>query len=492
MSKKRKKPAPAAAPAASAPAAAPVPPDPTPPAKPRPEPAEPPAPRGSWGNFELRLACGLGAAALAAAAYVLQGTIPGKIQAVCGIACFLLVICTCSSNLRRVSWKTVFWGMVIQIGLAVMILKLDLPKYTFTLNGQERYIGGPVVYDFFRIIAEAITTLLGFTAAGSGLVFGDLSKGVFAFTVLPAIVFISSLSTVLYYFGVLQAVVKVMAKGMMALMGTSGAETLSASANVFMGQTEAPLVVKPYVPTMTRSELLTIMTGGMATISGSLMAVYITFGADPVAILTTSVMAAPCGLYLSKILIPETEAPVTAGNASLKSETPFANAVDAASAGASDGMSLAINVAAMLIAFLAIIALINALLGWVHPALSLDAIFARLFAPIAVLMGVTGPDVPKVAELLGTKLVVNEFIAFQKLTKDFGPASAAAMSPAAFKLSTYALTGFANLGSIGIQIGGIGGMAPTRRAEIARLGGKCLLAGFVATLINSCVASILM
>jgi CNT family concentrative nucleoside transporter len=282
-----------------------------------------------------------------------------------------------------------------------------------------------------------------------------------------------------------------MAKAMMHLMQTSGAETLSAAANVFMGQTEAPIIVKPYVPSMTQSELLAMMVGGMATISGGVMAVYISMGADPVAILTTSVMAAPCGLYLAKILLPETEEPATRGEVKLAVERQHVNVIDAAAAGASDGTILAINVAAMLVAFLAFIAMFDYLLGfaWVAGApLSLARVFSWLFAPVAVMMGVSGADIPLVADLLGTKLVANEFVAYVKLTGEYR----GVMSERAYILSTYALTGFANLSSIGIQVGGIGAMAPTRRGEMAQLGSRCLLAGFLATLINASIAGILL
>jgi concentrative nucleoside transporter, CNT family len=242
------------------------------------------------------------------------------------------------------------------------------------------------------------------------------------------------------------------------------------------------------VPTMTQSELLAMMIGGMATISGGVMAVYITLGADPVAILTTSVMAAPCGLYLAKILLPETEVPDTLGNVSTVVEHQHSNVVDAAAAGASDGTTLAINVAAMLIAFLAFIAMFDFILGAMWPGLTLAAVFARVFAPMAILMGVPMADVPAVADLLGTKLVANEFVAYVKLTTQYRDV----LSPQAYVLATYALTGFANFASIGILLGGIGAMAPTRRADLARLGGRALFGGFLATVINAAIASMLM
>jgi CNT family concentrative nucleoside transporter len=255
-----------------------------------------------------------------------------------------------------------------------------------------------------------------------------------------------------------------------------------------MGQTEAPIIVKPYVPAMTQSELLALMVGGMATISGGVMAVYIALGADPVAILTTSVMAAPCGLYLSKILYPEMEEPATRGEVKIAVARQHTNVIDAASAGASDGTILAINVAAMLIAFMAFIAMFDYLLALMNPQLSLARVFAFLFAPVAVLMGVPAQDVPAIGDLLGTKLVANEFVAYLKLTGEYRET----LTPRSYTLATYALTGFANFASIGIQLGGIGAMAPTRRGDLARLGSRALLAGFIATLINASIAAALL
>jgi|SRR5215204_2205951 len=447
---------------------------------------EPPRPAQS--DRALRLAAAAIAIGLALAAYLLRGTISPRLQAVAGIICFISVVAAFSENLRAVSWRTVGWGITLQIGLALFILK-------FSINGWRPG------YAFFSGVADVVKKFLEFTNAGSQFVFGPLANGaamdrvfgpgqgfVFAFTALPTIIFVSSFFTVLYYFGVLQFIVKLFAKSMMFFMRTSGAETLSAAANVFMGQTEAPIIVKPYVPGMTRSELLALMVGGMATISGGVMAVYISLGADAVAILTTSVMAAPCGLYLSKILYPEMEEPATRGDVKVQVEQAHANVIDAAAAGASDGTMLAINVAAMLIAFLAFIALIDYTLGRISPDLSLARIFAVLFAPVAVLMGVPPQDVPAIGDLLGTKLVANEFVAYVKLTSQYRTT----LDPRSYTLATYALTGFANIASIGIQLGGIGGMAPSRRADLAQLGTRALLAGFIATLINASIAAALL
>jgi CNT family concentrative nucleoside transporter len=239
---------------------------------------------------------------------------------------------------------------------------------------------------------------------------------------------------------------------------------------------------------MTQSELLAMMAGGMATISGGVMAVYISLGADPVAILTTSVMAAPCGLYLSKILMPELEVPETRGRVHMVAERQHVNVIDAAAVGASDGMKLAIGIVAMLIAFLAFIAMFDYLLALVDPGLKLSTVFSALFAPVAVLMGVARADVAPMADLLGTKLVANEMVAYLKLTTEYE----ATMNPVSFSLANYALTGFANFGSIGILLGGLGAMAPSRRADLARLSGRALLAGFLATMINASIASVLL
>jgi concentrative nucleoside transporter, CNT family len=364
------------------------------------------------------------------------------------------------------------------------------------------------VRDFFDQAGRLVTLFVGFSKAGAGLLFGPLAsdeamKGVFspragvpfAIILMTTVIFVATIFSVLYHLRILQAVVWVFAKLMVLVMGrrgVSGAESLSAAANVFMGQTEAPLIVKPYVAGMTRSELLAIMIGGMATIAGGVMAIYIEMGADARAVLATSVMAAPCGLYITKILVPETGEPATRGRVALSNERPHANVVDAASHGASEGMKLAINIIAMLIAFLAVIAAVNYGLKQLRPSFSLEAAFSWLFSPVAALMGVAPADVPKVSELLGIKLVANEFLAFEQMTSRFKPAMENGMDPRSYALATYALTGFANISSIGIQLGGIGAMAPQRRGDLARLGLLALTGGFLATLLNAAVAGVLM
>ena len=457
------------------------------------------------------------------AAAVLAGDLIGpRGQAALGLLCFFSIAAACSANLRAINWHTVVWGIGLQVLLALFVLKIGFTRTTppeaihdFHLQQTVAVIGagplGPLNaaaltkpappetyfyrpgYEFFRAAAGVIKKLLQFSEQGALFVFGSLADGrkefIFAFSALPTIIFISSFFTVLYYLGVLQIVVRVVALVMSKLMRTSGAETLSVTANVFMGQTEAPLIVKPYVERLTRSELLAMMVGGMAHISGGLMAVYIGMGADAVAILATSVMASPCSLYLSKVMLPETGRPETLGVVQAQVEQTHANVIDAAAAGASDGMRLALNIAAMLIAFLAFIALFDALLSWLKPGLSLAQLFGTVFAPVASLMGVEPADSPRMGNLLGTKLVANEFVAYTEFKKYVANGE---LSERSRILATYALTGFANIASIGIQIGGIGALAPSRRADLAQLGGWALLTGFLVTLINASLAGLLM
>jgi CNT family concentrative nucleoside transporter len=437
-------------------------------------------------NRRLRLAAAAFAVVLAATAFLLGGVLPAAVRAAAGIVTFVAVAVALSADVRAIQWRVVLWGFALQVGLALVILKLEI--------GDWR-----PGYALFAWLSDGVRQFLEFTRAGAEFVFGGLANQevmsevfpggfVFAFMGLPTIIFVASFFSILYYVGVLQFVVRGMARGMMWLMHTSGAETLSAAANVFMGNTEAPLTVKPYVARMTESELLAVMVGGLATISGGMMAVYIAIGGDPVAILTTSVMAAPCGLYLSKILLPETGEPETSGTTATTVDTAHANVVDAAAAGASEGMKLALNVAAMLIAFLSLLAMADFLLGRVHEHLSMAAIFSTVFAPAAILIGVPMSDVPAVADLLGTKLVANEFVAYIKLTTEYK----GVVSPETHVLASYALTGFANFGSIAVALGGIGGIAPTRRGDLARLSGRALVGGFLATMINAAIAAILL
>lgn len=463
-----------------------------------PPPLLPPTPLG-W-----RLAIAASITAVGGGAFVLHPVIGLRGQSLAGVFCFFALVAMFSDNLRAVRWSTIGWGIALQLVLAVLVLKV------------------PLFYQGFELVGAGVKKFIGFSDAGARFVFGNLADNrtwtklfepadymfQFAFVALPPILFVSAFFTVLYHFGILQWCVRLMARGMVHLMGTSGAETLSVAANVFMGQTEAPLIVKPYVPRMTNSELFTLMVSGMAHISGGMMVVYINYGADPVAVITTCVMACPCSLYLAKLFLPETTVPETAGVLHAdKTKSPYVNAIDAAAHGTADGLRLALNVAAMLIVFIAFVAMFDALLGGIKPMLmslglspetldfwpddlSLGKVFGWVFTPVAFLMGVDLNDAENVGSLLGSKLAINEHFAYLrmkgwKLMPDF-------MTERSYKLTAFALTGFANFASVGIQLGGIGAMAPERRSDLARLGGRALFVGFVATLLNAAIAGVLM
>jgi CNT family concentrative nucleoside transporter len=311
---------------------------------------------------------------------------------------------------------------------------------------------------------------------------------IFAFQVLPTIIFIAALFAILYYFGVMQLIVRFFALMMHRVMRASGAESLNVAASIFMGQTEAPLTIRPYLPEMTQSELMTVMTSGMAHISGGIMAAYILFGIEAKHLLTAVIMTAPGTIMMAKMLVPETELPKTMGTmGSVRLEVPRTdvNVIDAAGRGTGEGLHLALNVGAMLISFLALIALVNALLGLVH--LSLEQIFGWVFAPVAWAMGVPWRDAPQIGNLLGTRMALNEFVAYSKL----GPLKGS-LDPKSFTIATFALCGFANFSSIGIQIGGIGALAPNRRHDLARLGLRAMFAGTLANFMTATIAGFLL
>lgn len=457
------------------------------------------------------------------ACYVMPEWLGPRARAVCGIVFFLCLVAAFSADIRRVNLRTLGFGLLLQLLLALLVLKgrweIDGVNYS--------------VYNAIDRVGHVVTKFIDCSDKGAEFVFGNLARPgdialnpgreflfMFAFKALPPILFVSAFFTVLYYFGVLQWIVRIMAKVMMYVMGTSGAETLSVSANVFMGQTEAPLIVKPYVPRMTNSELFTLMVSGMAHISGGMMVVYINYGANPTAVITTCIMACPCSLYIAKLMLPEISRPETLGTAPTDTgKAEYVNAIDAAAAGTGVGLQLALNVAAMLIVFIAFVALFDTILGtistqwlmaqawwpgqWALPEkLTLGWIFGQMFAPVAALMGVDWADTQTVGSLLGAKLSVNEHYSFlyAKVNGFFDkldPITKAVMEPGKLlprsqRLAAFALTGFANFASIGIQLGGIGAMAPNRRHDLARLGLRALFAGFVATLINASLAGILM
>jgi CNT family concentrative nucleoside transporter len=453
--------------------------------------------------FAWRLGIAAALAALYGVAYLARDTIGLRGQSVAGMLFLFGIVAMFSKDLRRVNWRTIGWGVAIQLTLALLVLQGNVKIGNTKLS----------VYDGIEKASEYIVTpFINCANEGAKFVFGNLAdipsmKSTFgktyvipfAFIALPPILFVSAFFTVLYHFGILQMCVRAMARIMIHLMRTSGAETLSVAANVFMGQTEAPLIIKPYVPRMTNSELFVLMASGMAHISGSLMVVYISYGANSVAVIATCIMACPCSLYLSKLFMPEVSKPETSGRLHADGmKSPYVNAVDAAAAGTSDGLQLALNVAAMLIVFIAFVALFNTILGtvptewfsWTGATLpkhfSLEWIFGKLFSPVAFLMGVDSKDQANVGTLLGTKLAINEHVAF--LTMRGFKEIPNYMSPRSYQLASYSLTGFANFASVGIQLGGIGGMAPNRRHDLARLGMKALFVGFVATLLNASVA----
>ena len=411
----------------------------------------------------------------------------GVLQPVFGALVILGLAYACSTNRRAINWTTVAWGLSLQIVFALIVLK--------TTVGQQ----------VFSTLGDGINTLLGFAGVGAAFVFGPLGDStvwrramtgalgpdgaqytvIFAFQVLPTIIFIAALFAILYYFGIMQVVVRVFAVLMHRVMRASGAESLNVAASIFMGQTEAPLTIRPYLPEMTQSELMTVMTSGMAHISGGIMAAYILFGIEAKHLLTAVIMTAPGTIMMAKMIVPETETPKTMGTVRLHVEQTDVNVIDAAGRGTGEGLHLALNVGAMLISFLALIALVNAVLG--IAGLSLEQIFGWIFAPIAWSMGVPWHDAPRIGNLLGTRMALNEFVAYSKL----GPMKAS-LDPRSFTIATFALCGFANFSSIGIQIGGIGALAPDRRHDLARLGLRAMFAGTLANFMTATIAGFLL
>ena len=446
----------------------------------------PPPPRAPYDQRDFMV---LGAALGVAAILALLATAGGmpRVQPVVGLIVIVAIAYAISTNRRAIDPRMIAWGLTLQIVFALIVLK--------TTAGQRT----------FQALGAVINRLLDFAFVGSGMVFGPLGNkevwprimnqvlgpegaqyGVlFAFQVLPTIIYIAALFAILYYFGVMQVVVRLFAILMRRVMRASGAESLNVAASIFMGQTEAPLTIRPYLPRMTESELMTVMTSGMAHISGGIMAAYILFGIEAQHLLTAVIMTAPGTLMMAKIFVPETQVPETMGTVRLQIERTDVNVIDAAGRGTGEGLMLALNVGAMLISFLALTALVNALLGLA--GLSLQQIFGWAFAPIAWAMGVPWRDAPIIGNLLGTRMALNEFVAYSQL----GPMKAS-LDPRSFTIATFALCGFANFSSIGIQIGGIGALAPSRRHDLARLGFRAMLAGTLANFITATIAGFLL
>src|SRR5215471_10970222 len=398
-----------------------------------------------------------------------------------GLVVILGVAWLFSTHKSAIKLKLLAWGTGLQLFFAVLVLRTDFGK-------------------IFQAIGAGVNAMLEFAEKGSEFLFGPLGVKtgpfgvVFAFQVLPIVIFIASFFAILYYLGVMQWIVKAMAIAMQRIMGASGAESLNVAASIFMGQTEAPLTIKPFIAGMTESELFTIMTSGMAHVSGAVMAAYVKIaGVEIQHLLTAVIMTAPATIMLAKIFVLETEKPVTAGRVDVKIEKTAVNVIDAAAQGAGDGLHLALNIAGMLIAFLALIAMVNGILGGIHnlPHMgwlppSLEKIFGIVFAPVAWIMGVPWKDASAIGDLLGTRLVLNEFVAFLKL----GPMRST-LDPRSFVIATYALCGFANFSSIAIQIGGIGALAPSRKSDLARLGLRAVAVGSMANYMSACIAGML-
>jgi concentrative nucleoside transporter, CNT family len=423
----------------------------------------------------------------------------GRFIGILGMLTMIGIVYLLSSNRRAVKLRVIGWGLGLQFTFALIILKTT-----------------PGIW-FFQKMNDVVIGILSCAQAGASFVFGNLVQNnipvtptdvianspsiptfvanagaMFAFSVLPTIIFFSALMSVLYHYGVMQKLIYFMARIMSKTMKTSGAESLSAASNIFVGQTEAPLVVKPYLQKMTLSELNAIMVGGFATIAGGVMAAYVGFLKDSIPniaghLLSASIMSAPAGLMMAKIMRPEVDEAETAGKVKLTTEKQTRNGIDAVAAGAGDGLKLALNVAAMLVAFIGIIALINLGLGLISRDLSLSAIFGKVMAPLAWLMGIPWKDAAYFGDLLGTQMTINEFVAYSKLQ-----GYSLLMDPRSAALATYALCGFSNLSSIGIQIGGISALAPDRRGDLSKLGLRAMLCGAFASWTTCCIAGILL
>ncbi|MFN8790018.1 MAG: NupC/NupG family nucleoside CNT transporter [Bdellovibrionales bacterium] len=414
-----------------------------------------------------------------------------RIGALVGLFVWLGLAWLCSSHRGRISWGLVLRGVLLQFVLAVLVFGIP----ALGLQGPLQ-----VVFDKTN---DGVVALLNSTLRGSEFIFGDLLKTekfgfIFAFQVLPTIIFVAALMSVLYQLGIMQKIVGFFAWIFFRILRTSGAETLAASANIFVGQTEAPLVIKPYLSKMTRSELLALMVGGMANVAGGVLAAYVALLKDRIPdiaghLLTASVLSAPASLVLAKIMVPETETPTTLGHIPDEYKTkPYTNVLEAATEGTSEGLKLALNVGAQLLAFIALIALMNGLLGWMgglvgHPDLSLQQILSWLFAPLMPFLGIPLHEISIAGTLIGEKTILNEFVAYLSLTRE-----SVNLSDRSVVILSYALCGFANFSSIAIQVGGIGAMAPERKKDLAQLGIKALIGGTLSSFMVASIAAILL
>ncbi len=408
----------------------------------------------------------------------------GHYTGILGLFTMLALAFAFSTNRRAIRIKTVAWGLGLQIVFAIFVLKVQFGR------------------DMFQRIGDAANKVLSYSFFGSEFVFGPIGKQnsnigfIFAFQVLPVVIFICALFAILYHIGIMQIVIRIAAWLMTRIMGASGAESLNVAASIFMGQTEAPVTIRPFLPDLTRSELMTVMTSGMAHVSGSIMAAYFAFGAEPRHVLSAVIMTAPGTILVSKMLVPETQEPRTAGKVVMPEKEAEKekeeNLLGAIARGTSDGLHMALNIGAMLIAFIALIHLLDGLMGGIHNHIgwfpsTVEGPLGVLLSPLAWLIGIPWRDCPAIGNLLGTRMVLNELVAFSML----GP-QRATLDPRSFTIATFALCGFANLSSIGIQIGGIGALAPNRRGDLAKLGIRAMLAGTMANLMSASIAGMLL
>ena len=403
-----------------------------------------------------------------------------RLSGVVGLVLILAIGVALSHNRRAIRWRVIAWGLGLQVLFAIFVLRI------------------PAGQALFRWLGDLVTGILGYSYVGSQFVFGELGKPhsslgiIFAFQLLPAIIFVSALFAILYYLGIMQLIVRAFAVVMSRVMGASGAESLNVAASIFMGQTEAPLTIRPFLPRMTMSELMTVMTSGMAHISGSIMVAYIAFGIEARHLLTAVIMTAPGTIMMSKLFEPETEVPETYGSVKLDMPKQDVNLLDAAARGTSEGLQLMLNVIAMLVSFVALVALLNGGFAAVHRYVewfpsNLQTVLGWVFRPIAWAMGVSWHDSGTIGSLLGTRMVLNEFIAYAQL----GPMKAQ-LDPRSFTIASFALAGFANFSSVGIQLGGIGALAPGRKQDLARLGIRAMLAGTLANFLSATIAGMLL
>jgi CNT family concentrative nucleoside transporter len=403
-----------------------------------------------------------------------------RLTGIFGILVILAIAIALSHNRKQIRWRVVAWGLALQVLFAIFVLRIPI--------GQQ----------LFRTLGSFVTAILNYSYVGSQFVFGELGKPnsslgiIFAFQILPAIIFVSALFAIMYYLGIMQVIVRAFAVLMSRVMGASGAESLNVAASIFMGQTEAPLTIRPFLPRMTRSELMTVMTSGMAHISGSIMVAYIAFGIEARHLLTAVIMTAPGTIMMAKLFEPETEVPETYGKVKLDMPKQDVNLLEAAARGTSEGLNLMLNVIAMLVSFVALVALLNGGFGAVHRYAewfppNLQTVLGWVFRPIAWAMGVPWHDSGTIGSLLGTRMVLNEFIAYAQL----GPLKEQ-LDPRSFTIASFALAGFANFSSVGIQLGGIGALVPERKRDLAQLGIRAMLAGTLANFLSATIAGILL